>query len=471
MSAPQQLSSNDRRRDQRALTTVALVVLAVVATAGALIGPVLWSTSTTATPLYAIRSAAACDTCHIEPIGWYNPPDHDGRKCTLDCTGCHYVKTGGGMRTPSGDYYGLESLAMFGSHPGDGIDFEKYRDPSDNYSTKGRYRLWDGFSGWMAGKTPMADITDRFGKADPNPMWKIGADVRLMLYAPIGSTQKAAFFPMQAEVYGYVRPTKHFSLYAAAGAQGDRSDLIRKGEWNDRFTIRELYAQLDDFGNNFYVRAGRFTKPFGWRAPNHTLFNRAGLDYDQYSQVFGGEIGISPNYPYANLAVFYQGWDKWPGDQVDKGYGAALTAGFRDLGWQVGGSAEYLKVTQAGLDNIAPGKQITAGPLYGLNLFPFTLWGEADFRSFSPDDGSDSVFQMFVFHELDYQPTRGLNIFAVYEWQDVNLQRKDDQRIRYSLGTEWNPFKYTQATLMYRRLYQASTFLSHDVLFILHFWI
>jgi hypothetical protein len=169
--------------------------------------------------------------------------------------------------------------------------------------------------------------------------------------------------------------------------------------------------------------------------------------------------------------IFKQGWDAWPGDQQDGGYGAALTAGVRDLGWQFGGSAELLKVTQAGLTNITTGTQVTAGPLWGFNLFPFTLFGEADFRAFNPSDKSDTVYQLFVFHELDYQPTRGLNLFTTYEWQDLDLQRSADHRQRFSLGADWNIFKFWQLTLQYRRLYQATTFLANDVLLMLHFWI
>lgn len=458
---------------RRAGATPLLVAAVFIATALAWVIPVMWSNDSTATPLYAIRSAGACNTCHIEPTGWYNPPDEAGRKCTLDCTGCHISKTGGGLRTPTGDFYGYESLAMFGSHPSDGIDPEKYRDPDDSYSTKGRYRFWEGFSGWQSGKVPMETVKDRFGSGvDTDPTFKWGTDLRLFGYVPLGTSEAPKVFPMQAELYGYVKPAKHFSAYGTIGIQGDRRDLIQKGEWNDRFAIRELWVQLDDFKNNAYVRAGRFTKPYGWRAPNHTLFQRAGLDYDQYAQVFGAEVGIAPNYPYANLAVFYQGVDKWPGEQQDKGYGAALTAGVRDLGWQLGGSAEILKLTEAGVTNITTGTQTTAGPLYGINFFPFTLYGEADFRAFNASEGqgTDTVYQLFLFNELDFMPTRGLNIFATYEWQDVNLQVVDDHRQRYSLGTEWNIWKGLQATVQYRRLYQASTFLSNDILLMVHYW-
>ncbi|MEZ0312746.1 MAG: hypothetical protein ACAI38_13310 [Myxococcota bacterium] len=456
---------------RRAGATPLLVAAVFVSTALAWVVPVLWPTGTTATPLYAIRSAAACNTCHIEPAGWYNPPDDAGRKCTLDCTGCHISKTGGGLRTATGDFYGYESLAMFGSHPGDGVDPSKYRDPDDSYSTKGRYRFWEGFSGWQAGKTPMVKVKDRFGPIEPDPKLKWGADVRIFGYLPLGSEESPKVFPMQAEVYGFAKPAKNISIYGTVGLQGDRRDLIQKGEWHDRFAIRELWIQADNFKNNGYVRAGRFTKPFGWRHPNHTLFTRAGLDYDQYAQVFGAEIGVAPNYPYANLAVFYQGIEKWPGEQQDTGYGAALTAGVRDLGWQLGGSAEILKITEAGTTNIGAGTQVTAGPLWALNLYPFTILGEADFRAYNPVERADTAYQLFIFHELDYMPTRGINIFGTYEWQDVNLVNREDHRQRFSVGADWNIYKGWQVTAQYRRLYQATTFLSNDLLLMLHFWI
>ncbi|MEL6179540.1 MAG: hypothetical protein AAFS10_11325, partial [Myxococcota bacterium] len=69
--------------------------------------------SASATPIYAIRAANACDTCHSEPSGWANP-DVEKRLCTMNCGGCHVNPSGGGMRTPVGLYYGREVLPTWG---------------------------------------------------------------------------------------------------------------------------------------------------------------------------------------------------------------------------------------------------------------------------------------------------------------------------------------------------------------------
>src|SRR5947207_2865024 len=34
---------------------------------------VAWASSAQATPFYSVGSGHACDTCHIEPMGWKNP--------------------------------------------------------------------------------------------------------------------------------------------------------------------------------------------------------------------------------------------------------------------------------------------------------------------------------------------------------------------------------------------------------------
>src|SRR5688572_14044427 len=96
-----------------------------------------------ATPFYGVGSGHACDTCHIEPLGWKNPPVKD-RKCTLDCIGCQVTPTGGGMRTVTGRFYGEQVLPMYGERPADGIDPKVYL--PRGFPSKGRYSLKEGFS-------------------------------------------------------------------------------------------------------------------------------------------------------------------------------------------------------------------------------------------------------------------------------------------------------------------------------------
>lgn len=72
--------------------------------------------SARATPLYSVRAASECDTCHVEPVGWKNPALAQ-RQCSLDCNTCHVSPTGGGMREAAGLYFGREALPMFGQRP------------------------------------------------------------------------------------------------------------------------------------------------------------------------------------------------------------------------------------------------------------------------------------------------------------------------------------------------------------------
>ena len=102
------------------LTALALMAIGLLATLS-------WSEPTAATPVYSVRAGSACNTCHIEPIGWLDPDDHSRRECTLDCLACHVSKTGGALRNTTGEFFGKETLALFGHKPSEGANPEKYR--------------------------------------------------------------------------------------------------------------------------------------------------------------------------------------------------------------------------------------------------------------------------------------------------------------------------------------------------------
>ena len=119
-----------------------------------------------ATPVYSVRSGHECDSCHVEPLGWANPEEAT-RDCTLSCGICHVSPAGGGLRTPSGEFYGREALPMFGGRPSDGTNPQQHL--PEGYPSEGRYRLGEGFSGWWAGDVDHKTIEDRYGDIDPDP--------------------------------------------------------------------------------------------------------------------------------------------------------------------------------------------------------------------------------------------------------------------------------------------------------------
>lgn len=422
-----------------------------------------------ATPIYAIRAANACDTCHTEPIGW-KQPEVAQRLCTMGCNGCHVNLTGGGLRTPSGQFYGKEVLPTWGTPPSAWADLKQYQQYAHpNAPTQGRYRLFEGFSGWWDnGKIPMDQVKDRFGDIDPDPAWQVGADVRLAVFGPLESESQRdwAVFPMEADLHVAYRAAERVQLYVSGGLKGSRQDP-EDIALSDYFTVREAFAKVDRLPYNSQVRVGRFTPAYGWRLPDHTSFIRRDLGFDQNRQVFGVDAIYNPNYLVIQGGPFYQGLEGWPGDTGDKGFGASMIAGWRDLGWQVLGNLHTLQREQGFSD-------VTGGVSWGLNLYPLVYLGELDARHQFGQEGAQDVNALFAYHEINWLISRGLSALLKYDWQDANLRLRDDHRHRATLGLQWHPYTFHSLDVQYRLNFQPAftpgDLNEQDLLAIYHFW-
>jgi hypothetical protein len=392
-----------------------------------------------ANPGYSVGAGHACNTCHIEPLGWKNPAIRD-RRCTLDCRGCHLSPTGGGLRTTAGRYYGEQVLPAFGARPGDGVDPTVYLPPG--YPKEGRYRLSEGFSGWWPGAKDHRAIRERYGRLNPEPKVEAGADIRLMGLAvqTLGDASLAAF-PMEAQAYLAAHPAKRLTAYADVGVRGGPSGARRAAPW-----VRELFVMADDLPYNAYVRAGRFSPPYGWRVPDHTAFIRAGR-FDQLRQVYGAEVGLAPGEGFANLALWRQGLPGWPGDLSPGGVGVTGQGGLRRLGYQLGLSFHAMRA-DAGED------ELMAGPIFALNLHPFVYLGELDFRRLSTAGArTDSLA---TYHELRYERLRGLSPQLRFEALAADLSAlREGLTQRVQLGAVWNPYRAIQLEADVRVTYGA----------------
>jgi len=415
-----------------------------------------------ATPLYSVRAGNACDVCHIEPVDWANP-EISARRCTLDCNVCHESPTGSGLRTPAGQYYGLQVLPTWGRRP-TAAAVENNAKPQ-----KARFRLWEGFSGWKEGNTPAKEIPGRFGDIDPGEfdgksVFRMGADVRSAYYHPFDDDRDTAFFPMQAEAYLMYRPSTPITLYSSFGLKGSKTKLDYTGNDTteedgygydlpqDYLTIPELFLKLDRFKYNSYIRMGRFYPVYGWRLPDHTSFIRRDLGFDNNRQVFGVEAGLNPNYPFLNVSAFVQGAKFWPGDLCwrededceHSGAGATLSGGYRDIGGQIFGSFHYLN------RNHGP-EELTGGLGWGLNLFPAVYMGEADYRRTIPeDDNSDPVNALFLYNEIDFLAAKGANLKLKHDWKKENLNQTSGEAHRITVGIEWHPYSHVQLEAQHR---------------------
>jgi len=408
-----------------------------------------------AVPQFAVESARSCQSCHVAPVNWENP-ELKLRKCSLNCNACHVNPTGAGMRHEAGRFYGLEPLPTFGA------------------------RLTDSVP--VPSSPPPPGSPERFAGLEPHPMIQIGADVRMMvLHDPdAGREDDVSVFPMQTDVHFAFSPHNprdqnegRFTVLGTVGALGSRDEEF--DGFADRIYLKELMGIYHDLPYQAYVKAGRFLPAFGWRLDDHTAFTRQSQTFDHERQVTGVEVGFNPNYAYGHFSV----WKNTPtGDTPivdDSGYGTALTAGYRELLWQAGGSLMFESRDDA--------DDVWAGTNWALNLFkadhpwkggdvaPVVYLGEIDLRMTSPDlPNVESVTGFSAYHQVDVHVYRGIKMAGRYDWIDRNIDIRDDHQSRYTAELRFFPLRGVEVITQYRHLVVPNSENESQGLVQLHLW-
>jgi len=416
-----------------------------------------------ATPQIAVRSADSCGTCHVDPIDWENPA-LDQRKCSLNCTTCHVVPTGGGMRNESGLYYGQVTLPTWLKREVPPVEYHRpvIEAPTTQPDAAGSQPDAAGSQPAAPAEAPLravvpqAGTAERYAGIEPFPFFQVGADVRFMAYFPNEPTAEAAFFPMETDLQLALRPYNpralnqgRLTLYASPAALGARDpDNI---DPEDRLFVREYFAMYHDLPYQIYARAGRFLPAFGWKLDDHTAFIREGqafmgAPFDHEREVTGVELGVNPNYFFAHLSAFNASGDwKRPVD-ADAGWGTALHAGWRDLPWHLAGSLMLGGSERLSQQMVGASWAVDLAPL---GWFPLSYLGEYDLNRSTAKGGAPRT-GLVAFHELNYLVHDGVNVKSRYEWQDSDIDAAYDSRHRAVVGVEWHAVRHLEVIAQYR---------------------
>lgn len=444
--------------------------------AGALV--LLVAGTALALPMYGARSGRTCDNCHSLPNTWYDPPDTLDRKCTLSCVGCHVDPNGGGLRTVSGRYFGDTTLPMFRStarpladQPRDVWDLFT-GDPADRVApssqpvevpTSGPTRPTEGHNedprgpgappadqGWLSfgkplghGSSHMAWLDGRYGDLSADPLLQLGADLRFGYWSA-----GPLFFPMQLDLHAALHPVEHLTVAGTFGARGrTRSLTFDPGAAPDaeqpRLGVRELYVMTHEYIALGHLRAGRFMPAFGTRVADHTAFIRRpfGMSMeDPANRVIGVEAGFAANYPHLTASVFKpaDGADPNPFATND-GWGAAVDGGWRDLAWQLGGSAMMRRRPLAtGGDTTDLALHWAYNPWRHFDDVPLTYLGEVVYGFFQRPYSGKQTTRLAWYHQLAWHPFNGIVMRLRYDSLDPDGEVKDDVRHRPGLGLDWH---------------------------------
>ena len=316
------------------------------------------------------------------------------------CIACHVNPTGSGLRND----YGSNVMAL------DEL-------PLERWISKGN-EDWDGYVG------------DHL---------QVGGDFRFqgIHYNDSDTTQKSAFFPMQADIYMFLKLNQNAGIYSKIGARGKSS------------LSTEFWALLNNLPQNAWIRFGRSLPNYGLRVDDHTSFIRGGnysrttLNLDKEGLLFG---------PYLNPPIIFEiGVPMFNGLQWTSSVGTGIIQNHDELtnlttqfnySESVNENFKYL----VGFNFMQEDQLEMMGISGGLSFLNFTYTFEID-QAENLIDGSTSLA---LYDELVWGVIQGLQIIGKYDFFDPQTELLSGSISRYSLGVEIYPLNIMEIKLQIR---------------------
>jgi hypothetical protein len=132
----------------------------------------------------------------------------------------------------------------------------------------------------------------------------------------------------------------------------------------------------------------------------------------------------------------YEVPDAWDIFAHDEGWGWAVNAGFRELGWSVGGSAMVRRrPLEEGADTETFSLYGVWNPWFYWKSVPLTFQGEVDLGSYQSKSGRDADHLVY-YGEVDWTARNGLNFLLAYDWADPDRDVVDDHAGRLQVGAQ-----------------------------------
>jgi hypothetical protein len=199
----------------------------------------------------------------------------------------------------------------------------------------------------------------------------------------------------------------------------------------------EAYARYGDT-SNWYLKAGRFYLPFGWRLQDQTALVRQATGINMTTPDNGVEFGLER----AN----------WSG-QLDVTNGAANSgtgSGYQVTGqlvrvqsvWRIGAASSFTRADA--------GNRQMYGLFAGVKTGPIAWLGEADLvRQAGFSDGTRTMIPILA--EADWEICKGNNLKLAYEYSDPDRNVANNAQTRWSVVYELTPIPFLQARAGFRR--------------------
>ena len=266
----------------------------------------------------------------------------------------------------------------------------------------------------------------------PTPLEKLGA------IQPMLNDQIQIGFDMRTVFYGLDQPAGNTFMQM----QGDLYlNFQLNPQWNF-YLDKGLYSGFEIFGvghilpYNGYIKAGRFTPPYGLRLADHKAFVRQRLlGFGEAWEETGVEIGFHPQQFTLALAATNGSESFQDGDE-----GKAVTAradvrfSLSEVRLWIGASGRYNEITSAGDVQV----NVVTGGFGGIVYGPLQITGEVDYRN------DDTVKRLATFAEAALHLRRGVLFKLEHDFWDANIDETSGAENMYLGGFEIVPTGFLQ---------------------------
>lgn len=226
---------------------------------------------------------------------------------------------------------------------------------------------------------------------------------------------------------------EEFRAYAAVSLIPDRVVLyVDQRLAPGSSTNMETYARYTTADQHWYVKAGQFYLPYGWRLEDDSAYVRQVTGINMTTPDRGVEVGYEAEHHSAQLAVSN---GTGGGPENDEGKQASLRGEFIWSQWRAGASYNF--------NHTDVGDRSAQGLFAGLRTGPVAWLGEADYIR-DETLGSDTRKQWVGLLEANWLLTQGQNLKLTAELFEPDTNVDEDEQNRYSIVWEYVPIQFLQ---------------------------
>ena len=329
---------------------------------------------TFALPRFAVQNGSSCIACHVNP-------------------------TGSGLRND----YGSNVVAL------EELPLERWLDKGNED--------WDGY------------VSDHL---------QVGGDFRLqgIQYNDSDTSRKSAVFPMQADIYSYLKLNNNAGIFTKIGVRGSKAPST------------EYWALVSNLPQNAWLRVGRTLPNYGLRVDDHTSFIRGGnysrtiLDLGKEGLIFG---------PFLNPpAILELGVPMLGGLQWTSSISTGVVNNSEELNnlttrFNYSGSNDNITY-MSGFSFMQEDNFTMLGVSGGLSFGNLTWTFEAD----QAENWIDGNTSLALYDELAWEIIQGVQLIGKYDFFDPKTDWLSGAVSRYTIGAEIYPLNIMEIKLQIR---------------------